>query len=277
MFFPTGWIEMSDKTMDSILSNLKDLGFTEYEGKVYMALINEHPLSAYTVSKNSSVPHSRVYDITRRLIKKGYVTSKGTNPELFSPISPEELISRLKRDNSRLTEDLKKQMESIKFTADFDPVWNLSGRTEALEMALQLIKESEKIIFVGLWEHELEFLEKALRKAEKREVKIYILLYGDTNPDFGEVYHHSTENLEDINEVGRSLDLVVDSTVCITGSLGASSPCQSVWTRNKGLIKSIEGYIIHDFYIAEVSNYLGDTVDEIFGRHFEKLRKKYGH
>lgn len=268
---------MSSKAMDSILSNLKDLGFTEYEGKVYMSLINEHPLSAYNVSKDSGVPHSRVYDITRRLIKKGYVTSKGTNPELFSPISPEELISRLQRDNSRLTEDLKKQLESIKFTADFDPVWNLSGRTEALEMADKLIHVADKFIFVGLWDQELAYLENTLREVDKRGVKINILLYGEATPDFGEVYHHSIENLEDINEVGRSIDLVIDSTVCITGSLGAASPCQAVWTRNKGLIKSIEGYIIHDFYIAEVSNYLGDTVDEVFGKNFENLRKKYGH
>jgi len=268
---------MSDKTFESILSNLKDLGFTEYESKVYVSLINEHPLSAYNVSKNSGVPHSRVYDITRRLIKKGYVTSKGTNPELFSPISPEELISRLRRDNSKLTDDLKHQLESIKFTADFDPVWNLSGRTEALEMGEQLIAEAEKNIFVGLWDQEFDFLEKAFKKAEKRGVKIHILLYGEAKPDFGDVYYHSIENLEDITIVGRSLDLVIDSTVCITGSLGGVEPCQAVWTRNKGLIKSIEGFIIHDFYIAEVSTYLGDRVDDIFGKNFEKLRKKYGH
>jgi len=169
---------MSDKSIETILTNLKELGFTEYEGKVYMSLINEHPLSAYNVSKNSGVPHSRVYDITRRLIKKGYVTSKGTNPELFSPISPEELVSRLKRDNSRLTNELQHQLESIKFTADFDPVWNLAGRSEAIEMAELLIKEAENNIFVGLWDQELDFLEKAFKKAEKRGVKIHILLYG---------------------------------------------------------------------------------------------------
>ena len=268
---------MSDKSMETILTNLKELGFTEYEGKVYMALINEHPLSAYNVSKNSGVPHSRVYDITRRLIKKGYVTSKGTNPELFSPISPEELISRLKRDNSRLTSELQHQLESIKFTADFDPVWNLSGRSEAIEMAEQRSEEAEKNIFVGIWDQELNQLEKFFIKAEKRGVRINILLYGEAKPDFGEVYYHSIENIEDIKIVGRSLDLVIDSTVCITGSLGGSSPCQAVWTRNKGLIKSIEGFIIHDFYIAEVSNYLGDSIDEMFGKNFEKLRKKYGH
>ncbi|MBI9098185.1 MAG: TrmB family transcriptional regulator [Spirochaetaceae bacterium] len=268
---------MSDKTLESILSNLKDLGFTEYEGKVYMSLINEHPMSAYNVSKNSGVPHSRVYDITRRLIKKGYVTSKGTNPELFSPISPEELVSRLERNNSKLTAELKQQLDSIKFTADFDPVWNLSGPTEALEMAEQLIGEAREMIFVGIWDQELEYLEKAFKKAEKRGVKIHTLLYGEGTPNFGEVYYHSIDNLEDITVVGRSLDLVIDSTVCITGSLGGLEPCQAVWTRNKGLIKSIEGFVIHDFYIAEVSDYLGDKVDEIFGKNFEKLRRKYGH
>ena len=246
---------MSDNSIGAILNNLKDLGFTEYEGKVYMSLLNEHPLSAYSISKNSSVPHSRVYDITRRLIKKGYVTSKGTNPELFSPISPEELISRLRRDNTKRTDELKHQFDSIPFAADFDPVWNLSGRTEALEMAEELIREAEETIFVGLWDEELIVLEDAFRKAEKRGVK----------------------NLQDITEVGRSLDLVIDSKVCIAGSLGSVAPCQSVWTRNKGLIKSIEGFIIHDFYIAEVSTYLGSKADEVFGKNFEKLRVKYGH
>ncbi len=138
-------------------------------------------------------------------------------------------------------------------------------------------KEAESTIFVGLWDQELDYLEKVFKKAEKRGVKIHILLYGDAEPDFGDVYYHSIENLEDITIVGRSLDLVIDSTVCITGSLGGSSPCQAVWTRNMGLIKSIEGFIIHDLYIAEVSDYLGDKVDKIFGKNFQKLRKKYCH
>ncbi len=268
---------MTEKETDAILANFKELGFTEYEGKVYIALINEHPLSAYNISRNSSVPHSRVYDITRRLIKKGYVTSTGTKPELFSPISPEELISRLRRNNSTLTSDLQHQLESINFTSDFDPVWNLSGRSDAIEVAAKTIDEAEQFIFIGLWDEEFLELEEPLRKAYTRGVKINILLYGEVKPDFGEVYYHSIEKLEDINEVGRSLDLVVDGEVCITGSLGGSLPCQAVWTRNKGLIKSIEGYIIHDFYIAEVQLALGEKVNELFGKNLATLRNKYGH
>ena len=268
---------ITQKESESILENLKDLGFTEYEGKVYLCLITEHPLSAYSISKASGVPHSRVYDITRRLIKKGFVTSKGTNPELFSPLAPEEMINRIKEENEKVTEHLRTQLSNIRFSADFDPVWNLSGPAEVIETAGRIIDEAKTTIFIGIWDEELEVLEPFLRKASNRGVKVSILLYGTAKPDFGVLCYHSIEKLEDIQKVGRSLDLVSDGEVCLTGSLGALEPCQTVWTRNKGLIKSIEGYIIHDFYIAEVSRYLGDKADEIFGSNFMKLRKKYGH
>ncbi len=268
---------MNSKEFDPILENLKDLGFTEYEGKVYLCLITEHPLSAYSISKVSGVPHSRVYDITRRLIKKGFVTSKGTNPELFSPLAPEEMIGRIRKENEKVTDQLKRQLSHIHFKADFDPVWNLNDRDEVLETAQRIIRETESSLFIGIWDEELEVLETDLRKASERGVKVNILLYGEAEPDFGILCYHSIEKLEDIEEVGRSLDIVSDGDVCLTGSLGAREPCQTVWTRNKGLIKSIEGYIIHDFYIAEVSRFLGNRTEEIFGRDFTKLRKKYGH
>ncbi len=75
---------MNNQT-EKTLVYLKEAGFTEYEAKVYLSLLNQHPASAYTVSQISGVPHSRVYDITRRLIKKGLAVSAGSNPELFSP------------------------------------------------------------------------------------------------------------------------------------------------------------------------------------------------
>jgi HTH-type transcriptional regulator, sugar sensing transcriptional regulator len=84
-------------------------------------------------------------------------------------------------------------------------------------------------------------------------------------------------NTEDVNINGTTLDLVIDSNVCITGSLGGSKPCQAVWTRNKGLIKSIEGYLTHDFFISEIGKKFGNEIDKAFGHNLEILRKKYEH
>ncbi len=260
-----------------ILNNFKALGFTEYEGKVYLSLLRHHPSSASNISDHSGVPHSRVYDITKRLIKKGYAVSQGTGPELYSPISPEELIGSLKRDNTRVTKELKNQLESINFESDFDPVWNLSKKQEAIELSLELIETAQREIYIGLWDDELGLFENALKKCHTRGVNVYILIYGIKQLDFGEVFYHSVENIEDKEINGTTLDLVIDSKVCVTGHLGDSTACEAVWTRNKGLIKSIEGYLIHDFFIAEIGKKFGNEIDKAFGHNLEKLRKKYDH
>ena len=273
-----GWDPMiADKNTEAILENLKELGFTEYEGKVYICLISEHPLSAYSISKASGVPHSRVYDITRRLIKRGFVTSKGTSPELFSPLAPEEMINRIIKKNEKVTDKLKKQLASINFIPDFDPVWNISDSTEVMEIACRIIDESKETLFLGVWNEELEILEPSLRRASERGVKVYVLVYGYIKLDFGIVQYHSMDKLEDDEEVGHSLDLVSDGKECLTGGLGAVVPCHIVWTRHKGLINSIEGYIIHDFYIAEVISSLGEETEKLFGKNFKKLREKYSY
>ena len=263
--------------LETIINSFKAVGFTEYEVKVYLSLLQHHPSSAYKISKDSSVPHSRVYDITRRLIKKGYVISQGTNPEQYFPISPEELINSLKRDNARLTEELQTQLDSINFESDFDPVWNLSGKKETIELGFELIESAEKEIYVGLWDKELKVFKNILQKRHNDGIKVYVLIYGDMKLDFGNVFYHSIVNIGSVKANDPTLDLVVDSNVCITGNLGGTRSRQAVWTRNKGLVESIEGYLIHDFFIAEIGKKFGNEIDKAFGRNLEKLRKKYDH
>ena len=44
--------------MQTAIFKLKQLGFSEYEAKAYTALVNEHPLTAYEISKNTGIPSS---------------------------------------------------------------------------------------------------------------------------------------------------------------------------------------------------------------------------
>lgn len=261
--------------VEDTLSYFKEMGFTEYEAKIYLSLLAEHPASAYTISQNSGVPHSRVYDVTRRLIKRGIAVSSGTKPELFSPLSPVELMEKLRREYEVFTDELEKRLASGQFISDFDPVWNLPNAERAIEMARDLIGRAEESIYIGLWEKEAGILEPVLRKADRQGVKVYMLLYGDEKPDYGEVYLHETENMESYAELGHTLDCTVDSTWCITGTLGGKLPCQIVWTKNRGLVQSIQSYITHDFYLAELHNHFGDQLDRLFGKNLAVLRKKF--
>ena len=266
---------------------LERLGLTQYEAKVYLALLSEHPATAYTISRNSGVPHSRVYDIARRLIAKDLVIQADTDPERFSPIPPDDLIDKLVMDHDRAVEGLRDQLDRVSFQSDFEPVWTVPGRDEVIEKAREIIDTATERIYIGIWDEELEELLDELHEIDKRNVEIVFLIYGKTKVEVGTVFYHSTDVLTDRHQLGRSIDIVVDSRVALSGRLGRdaqyspaggngnAASCQVVWTKNQGLINAIEGYIIHDFYLAEIYQVLGDRIEDIFGKNMIDLRRRY--
>jgi len=274
--------------LDEARFYLERLGLTQYEAKVYLALIAEHPATAYTISRNSGVPHSRVYEIARRLIAKDLVVQADTDPERFSPIPPDDLIDKLVMDHDRAVEGLRDQLDRVSFQSDFEPVWTVPGRDAVLEKAREIIDTATERIYIGIWDEELEELLDGLREAKNRNVEIVFLIYGTTKVDAGTVFYHSTDVLTDRHQLGRSIDIVVDSRVALSGRLGRDArdvppaggngnavSCQVVWTKHQGLINAIEGYIIHDFYLAEIYQVLGDKIEDIFGKNMIDLRRRY--
>lgn len=260
---------------DEMISLFKGLGITEYEAKVYLSLLSAHPASAYTISQNSGVPHSRVYDVTRRLMTREMVASTGTKPEMFSPLSPEKVIEKLKHEYQHCASDLQERLKKYEFHSDFDPVWNLTNKEEVFQKTIYILNQAEQRVFIGLWDQEFPQIEAQLRNAQKRGVHIYMLIYGRIRPEFGVVYNHSTEHMPRYDYLGRTLDCTVDSSWCITGVMGNASPCRVMWSQNRGLVLTIESYIKHDFYLAEIQNHLGREIEELFGKNLHLLREKF--
>ena len=53
-----------------ILGDLRRLGFTESEARVYVALIGRSPATAYEISNRSGVPRPNTYSILKTLAAK---------------------------------------------------------------------------------------------------------------------------------------------------------------------------------------------------------------
>ena len=74
--------------MDAV-SGLSDLGFTEYEARIYLALLKENPANGYQLSKRTGVPRSMVYEALGRLHARGAVLkSGGARSTIYRPLSP---------------------------------------------------------------------------------------------------------------------------------------------------------------------------------------------
>ena len=116
--------------MDYLKNNLTQIGFTEYEAKVYLALLHESPATGYQLSKKSGVPRSMVYEALGRLAARGAVleTVEG-RATLYRPLPPDVLLDRYEEDQQRMMAGLRTGMEKIYQSSDEDKVWSISGRT----------------------------------------------------------------------------------------------------------------------------------------------------
>jgi sugar-specific transcriptional regulator TrmB len=104
---------------EKIEQKFKELGFTSYEAKAYLALLRQNPVTRYELSKNSGVPRSAIYDIIRKLENMGAVNAMYTKPEKYVPLPPEQLLELLGRQFSERIEEAKQSLE--KFNTEIEP------------------------------------------------------------------------------------------------------------------------------------------------------------
>ena len=82
--------------MDDLVRNLTALGLTEYEARVYAALVGIGEGSARQVHEASGVPRPRVYDIAEGLAGRGFITvRRGEHPHVYIPAEPAIVIHHL--------------------------------------------------------------------------------------------------------------------------------------------------------------------------------------
>jgi sugar-specific transcriptional regulator TrmB len=90
---------------------LKELGFTEGEEKVYLALIKLGASSTGAIAKEARVSRSKLYEILEKLSRKGIVSHfKKNNVSYFNAAPPSRILDYLQEKEDAL----KKQKEEFK-------------------------------------------------------------------------------------------------------------------------------------------------------------------
>lgn len=82
--------------MKEILEQLKTLGFTEYEGRVFTALFTGELMSASEIAQKAGIRRTDVYSVLRSFVQKGYCNEIETNSILkYQVIDPKVIIDKL--------------------------------------------------------------------------------------------------------------------------------------------------------------------------------------
>ena len=83
------------------VSLFRELGLTEYEAQVYVALLRLGMGTAREISETTDVPRTRIYDATERLADRGFVDVQHASPKAFRPASRETAMRKLNSDTRR--------------------------------------------------------------------------------------------------------------------------------------------------------------------------------
>ena len=121
----------------AVLVNLKNLGLTEYESKIYIALIQNGELKAKELSEKSEVPYSKTYEVTSLLEKKGLIEIHRGRPMLYRTLTPSIALSSYA---DTYIEEIKAKYVKKKMNVDYEHESSLLKTKNSLESASDMLQ-----------------------------------------------------------------------------------------------------------------------------------------
>lgn len=150
--------------MEKLILKLKSLGFTEYESKVFIAVLKGGLMSASEIADSAGIRRTDVYNILKSFVEKGYCNEIETNSILtYEMISPDVIFDKIERNIVKEKEEelalLKQTMKELK------PLYRTEKSERSKIVNIELIR--------GYNQHrEEKFIE--LLKSAKKEILFMI-------------------------------------------------------------------------------------------------------
>jgi Cd2+/Zn2+-exporting ATPase len=238
----------------NLLSDLTRIGFTEYEAKVYLALLRDNPATGYQLSKTSGVPRSMVYEALSRLQGRGAVLeSVEDRASVYRPLPPDLLMERHHNDHLKLVDSLRTGLTKLYNAPTEDRVWSLSGGRSIMTYTVQLIEQAQKELYLVLTDDDLDELRSAITGACGRGATVHTLLTGEATLECGEIAYHPPLESELHGLTGMLLVVVDGQEVLIAGKDHELATI----TRNTHLVGIARQFVWMELFTQRIYTRLG--------------------
>ena len=235
--------------MEELITQLKEMGFTEYEAKAYTALVQQSHVSAYQVSKNSGIPRARVYDILNILVEKGIVLKEETAEQTTYSAMPvsvflQQMQQRWESNFTSISGKLEKLEEKVQ---EAEPkVVMLKGKESIINYCQSLLKKAKKKVMLSMWEDMYDALREDLQ-----EVALHVPVHGITlyvGEHLASIDQHRATHYTKKASTPHWFILSVDGQEMIYGHSPSTQETAFI-TNDPVHIYLLEDYIWHDVLI----------------------------
>lgn len=256
------------------LSGLRQLGFTDYEARIYVQLLKASPATAYEVAKAAGVPRSNTYAALEALAQRGAVLPVNEEPLRYVAKPPKTLFEGISRQTRALCSDLSDRLSML---APADPdyhVWMSHGDMAVQEKIEAMIAESRHSIWIKAADDVIRRHKASLQKAAARGVALMVVLFGKDADEFRfnkqcRIYIHESDGTR-MGTADNLFTIAVDHQKMLTANmegevLAAHTSCPPIVTMAQSLIR-------HDLYMAEIFAKFGPQIDKAFGPYLRDIR-----
>ncbi|QRG68688.1 TrmB family transcriptional regulator [Brevibacillus choshinensis] len=229
---------------------LQKFGFSQYESKVYEALVSsEEPLDATKIVKYSGVPKAKIYEVIARLIDKGMVMdSVSEKKKLYNALPLPLAIEKLTAEFQDNVKQLK--IQASKKSHSEDLVWSLKADTSIRAQSKQLIQEAKSSIRISAWKDDLIEYLPLLEQKEDDGVDVEVLVVGALKPNIAKV--HSLIPAQEHHTLERFRLLIIDEREVIF-ACEENRSWQAIKTMSKPFVKVFTEFFYHDLALAKIS------------------------
>ena len=248
--------------MIDLQNKLTQIGFTEYEAKVYLTLLKENPATGYQVSKTSGVPRSMVYETLSRLHGRGVVleTIEG-RATLYRPLAPELLLSRHESEHAMLLSGLREGLTELYAEQLDDRVWSIEGRDASLSYAAAMIQQAQEELYLVIADEELAVLQSEIDAACKRGLGVNTLLTGEGQLDCGRVARHPPLESE-LQELTGTLLVAVEGGEVLVANTSTRRRVRATVTNNPDLVLIARQFVWMELFTQRIYTRLGSDLLE---------------
>lgn len=262
--------------LEDISSELQKLGFTDYESKVYVKLLQLGPSTAYELSKAAGVPRSNTYSALDALAQRGAVLQISENPIRHVAADPDVLFERIAGATRALCDELARSLRTLAKPADTQHVWTVRGQEAVVREVARMFGQSRTCIWVKASDDVLRQHMVALREAAERDIDILIVLFGADAHEFRlspntRVYLHEG-NGKRMGSTDNLFTVAVDHEEALTAKFESGGEVIAAHTHNRPIVNMAESLIRHDYYMAEICRRFGAEIEAAFGPYLRDLR-----
>lgn len=221
---------------DTLLSSLRQVGFTGQEASLYVTLCLHGPLTGYEAAKFSGISRSNAYAGLGSLVEKGGAVVAEGKPPKYVPVPPDEFVKRLEHKYAAVFKFLRENLPCRLLPRE--PYLTVSGTANIEAKVRDMLCNARLRVYLSLSAPFLSLFVEELSTCVDRGLRVVLL--SDAPPSVQGAEWHAGELTP------GQIKLIVDTRELFFGSLMSDGQSCCLYSVNEQLVRLVREALINE-------------------------------